>query len=83
MTAANLTTEQDYALTCNVCAGVRTVRVCTVRKDKYLHGLMVQEAFPEPEFNSAYREQIIGLRSGYHVCDDCWHTLGEDEDDDS
>ena len=75
MTTGNLTTEQDYSLACNVCAVAQTVRVCTVRKDKYLQGIAVQEAFPEPEFNSAYREQIIGLRSGYHVCDDCWDSV--------
>jgi hypothetical protein len=75
MTNGNLTTEQDYTLTCNVCSTSQTVRVCTVRKDKYLRGAMVQEVFPEPEFDSAYREQLIGLRSGWHVCDNCWDEV--------
>ena len=81
MTTGNLTTEQDYSLTCNVCDESQIVRVCTVRKDQYLRGAMVQEAFPEPEFDSAYREQIIGLRSGHHVCNDCWGDLFSEEED--
>ena len=81
MTTGNLTTEQDYSLTCNVCDETQTVRVCTVRKDKYLHGALVQDAFPEPEFDSAYREQIIGLRVGKHVCNNCWDSLFSEDDD--
>ena len=74
------TTEQDYQLGCNVCGDVQTVGVCTVRKDQYLMGALVQDVFPEPEFSAEYREQIIGLRSGYHVCENCWDVVFAEEE---
>ena len=74
--------EQVYKLRCNVCAEDEWVSVREELVSKYLRGAMVQDVFPEPEFNSAYREQMIGLRSGYHVCDNCWDTVFSEEESD-
>ena len=71
-----------YYLGCNSCRSHVEVLVPKDREIQYLHGgLLVQDAFPDSEgFTPAYREQIIGIRSGYHICDKCWdETLGDDE----
>ena len=59
-------------VTCNVCKDVQSVLIDPHRWESYKNGGMVQEVWPES--TPAYREQIIGLRSGYHVCDPCWGT---------
>jgi len=67
-------------ISCNVCKGVEVVLVDPHRWEAYKGGSMVQEVWPEA--SPAYREQMIGLRSGYHVCDTCWGpSLGGDEFD--
>ncbi len=72
--------EQVYQLPCNVCAETEWVSVREELVDRYLRGDLVQDVFPEPEFDSAYREQMIGLRSGYHVCNNCWSSVFAEEE---
>ena len=66
-------------ISCNVCRSVEAVMVDPDRWDKYITGGLVQDVWPEA--TPAYREQIIGLRSGYHVCNDCWHSVGWEFDE--
>lgn len=67
---------------CNMCKAETVVLVDPHRWSTYTKGALVQDVWPEA--TPAYREQIIGIRSGYHVCDNCWSSVGEDftEDDD-
>ena len=36
---------------------------------EYMQGRLVQDVWSEA--SAMYREQMIGVRSGYHICDDC------------
>lgn len=64
---------------CNVCNDVAGVLVDPHRWDIYMKGKLVQDVWPEA--GPVYREQMIGLRSGYHVCDLCWDSMGNDYED--
>jgi len=78
---ANTHNTSVHNLRCNACIGVDQVFVDNDRWHKYTVGrALVQDAFPEPEFDSAYREQMIGIRTGYHVCNDCWDTVLKEEE---
>jgi len=69
----NETTEGwlQREVTCNVCKDVQSVLIDPYRWESYTAGRRaIQNVWPEK--TAAYREQIIGLRSGYHVCDSCW-----------
>tara|TARA_R100000329_G_scaffold145867_1_gene131894 strand:+ start:5026 stop:5292 length:267 start_codon:yes stop_codon:yes gene_type:complete len=70
---------------CNSCYTVSGVLIDPYRWDIYTSKewvALVQDVWPEATL--AYREQIIGIRSGHHICDSCWSSVGEDfiEDDD-
>ena len=77
----NLITEgwDQRHITCNVCNTKQDVLVDPARWATYMQGALVQDVWPEAD--AVYREQMIGLRSGYHVCDDCWGSMGDDYDD--
>ena len=80
MSERNTITElwDDRNIKCNVCKAEQSVLVDPDRWVAYMKGGLVQEVWPEA--SPAYREQIIGMRSGYHVCDPCWNpTFGEEE----
>ena len=64
---------------CNVCHDVAGVLIDPHRWGMYMKGKLVQDVWPEA--GPVYREQMIGLRSGYHVCDLCWDSMGNDYED--
>ena len=69
-----------FKLPCNVCAESEWVEVDGYLMAQYLRGALVQNVFPAPEFSAEYREQIIGIRSGYHVCENCWGVVFAEEE---
>ena len=78
MEKRNVITESwhEAPVTCNLCGARETVLIDPDRWDKYIKGGLVQDVWPEA--SPAYREQIIGIRSGYHVCNNCWGSVGDE-----
>lgn len=55
---------------CRMCGGRRELLVDRDALQAYQEGALVQDAFPG--LSASSREIIIGHRSGFFVCDDCW-----------
>ena len=64
-------------ITCSTCKKKDTVEYDPHRWMKYMSGQMVQNVWPEAPAD--YREKLIGVRSGFYICDTCW-PAEEDED---
>ena len=75
----NLITEDwlEVKLVCNNCKSEHDVLIDPVKWAEYANGGYVQDVWSEA--SKAYREQMIGVRSGYHICDDCGFWEDDDE----
>ena len=67
------------SIKCQSCKEDDTVEYDPFRWQQYKGGELVQNVWPEAP--ASYREKIIGLRSGYYVCDKCWTTQFGDDDE--
>ena len=78
MEKRNIITDSwdEKHISCNVCRSVESITIDPDRWDKYIKGGLVQDVWPEA--SPAYREQIIGIRSGYLVCNNCWGSVGDE-----
>ena len=74
-------TEYITPLRCKACQYTHYVTVDARRWNWYQRGANLTEVWPDPVYDSAYREQMIGLRSGYHVCDMCWDEVTKFDDE--
>ncbi len=74
---ANTHNVMIHTLRCNVCGGGQEVFIAKDRWHDYIdRGMLVQDAFPPSlGYDAEYREQMIGIRSGYHVCENCWGSV--------
>ena len=79
MVKRNLVTQDwsQVTLVCNNCASKHVVLVDPYKWAEYIKGGYVQDVWSEA--SPAYREQMIGIRSGYHICDDCGFWDDDDE----
>ena len=64
------------------CGQEDTVTIHMDDYERYAAGAMVQDVWPR--LSAQDREIIMGSRSGYYLCADCWHELfTEREGDDN
>lgn len=57
-------------LKCVMCRQSEEVEYDPARRKRHIQGEMVQDVWIEA--TDAYRSQMIGLRSGIYICDDCF-----------
>ena len=65
------------SLKCNGCGVEEKVEYDPERRKRHMRGELVQDVWIEA--TDAYRSQMIGLRSGFYMCDPCF-PKGADDD---
>ena len=61
---------ETATLKCVMCKKSEKVEYDPDRRKRHMRGELVQDVWIEA--TDAYRSQMIGLRSGIYICDDCY-----------
>ena len=61
---------ETATLKCVMCKKSEKVKYDPERRKRHMRGELVQDVWIEA--TNAYRSQMIGLRSGIYICDDCF-----------
>lgn len=67
---------------CKECGNADELEVDAGKLGRYmLREALVQQMFPS--LSAPERELVMGYRSGYYICNDCWPTVMGDDDTDT